>query len=131
MVQAPRGIRNNNPGNIRHGQDWQGMAPEQTDRDFVQFITPEMGIRALAKVLATYESRGLRTVRTIISRWAPPEENDTESYIAAVSKEVGVNPDTPLESALHLPRLMQAIIRHENGQQPYTDDQIAKGIALA
>lgn len=130
-AMVPRGIRNNNPGNIRHGADWRGMRAEQTDPAFVQFETPEYGIRALARVLRTYENRGLRTIRQIISRWAPPEENDTEAYIQAVAKAVGVTPNQPLETVVHLPKLIMAIIAHENGRMPYTDEQIARGIGMA
>ena len=32
---ATRGIRNHNPGNLRRSADpWQGLAPEQTDKEF-------------------------------------------------------------------------------------------------
>ena len=130
MTDLPRGIRNHNPGNIRHGADWQGMAEQQTDSAFVQFKSPEWGIRAMVRILRTYESRGLQTVRQIIDRWAPPNENDTESYVQAVAKAVGVMPSELLTDA-HLPALLKAIIAHENGQQPYTDEQIQQGIDLA
>lgn len=130
MSDLPRGIRNNNPGNIRLGADWQGRAAEQTDAAFIQFKAPEWGVRAMVRILRTYENRGLKTVRQIIDRWAPPNENDTESYVQAVAKAVGVMPSEPLTHA-HLPALLKAIIAHENGQQPYTDEQIAEGIALA
>lgn len=131
MTGLPRGLRNANPGNIRHGSDWQGMRPVQTDPAFVQFLAPEWGIRALVRVLRTYEGRGLHSVRQIISRWAPPTENDTEAYITAVANEIGISPDVPIETRIHLPKLLTAIIRHENGQQPYSVETIAKGIALA
>ena len=85
-----RGIRNNNPLNIRHSADrWQGALPEQTDKSFVQFITMAYGYRAAWKVLESYWhhfhlSRQPYTPSTIISRWAPPTENDTRSYIRTV-----------------------------------------------
>ncbi|MFI3272941.1 MAG: structural protein, partial [Pseudomonadota bacterium] len=53
----PRGIRNHNPGNIRHGDDWQGLRDTQTDKNFCQFVSPEFGIRALARVLMNYEKK--------------------------------------------------------------------------
>jgi len=67
-------VRNNNPANIRRGSTkWQGESAVQTDAAFVQFITPEYGIRALSKVLDTYASKyGLNTVSGIINRFAPP-----------------------------------------------------------
>jgi hypothetical protein len=131
--KATRGIRNNNPGNIRKsGAKWQGMRDVQDDPDFVQFIAPEWGIRALARTLSTYyNTHGLRTVRAIISRWAPPNENNTDAYVRAVSSAVGKSADAPLALSTDLPALVKAIIRHENGINPYSDDTIAKGIALA
>ncbi len=57
MNQRPRGIRNNNPGNIRHGENWQGLNPNSRSIDaaFCVFNTPVAGIRALAKVLINYK----------------------------------------------------------------------------
>lgn len=119
-TNLPRGIRNNNPGNIRIGQKWQGLVTkyEQTDPSFDQFIDPTWGIRALAALLVNYQDKyKLNTVRAIIDRWAPPNENDTTSYINLVAKAVQVRPDQPLD--LHryetLRPLVEAIIRHENG----------------
>lgn len=129
-----RGVRNNNPGNIRHGDAWQGMRPEQTDRDFVQFTTPEFGIRALAKTLLSYQAKhGLRTVAQIVARWAPPSENDTAAYIKAVAGAVRVRPDDPLvltDRAVMLP-LVRAIIGRENGYSPYTAQEMDAGLRMA
>lgn len=133
--KLPRGIRNNNPGNIRRGNDeWKGASSWQTDKDFVTFDAPEFGIRALAKILLNYQFKHHRnTVREIIARWAPPKENDTLAYIVSVSRETGFSEDTPLNLSRYeyLMPLVVAIIRHENGQQPYTMDAIDKGILLA
>jgi len=87
-MSAPRGIRNHNPGNIRRSADpWQGLAKDQNDDAFFQFAEPKWGIRALARVLISYQDRhGLRTVRGIVSRWAPPVENKTSSYIDHVAR---------------------------------------------
>ena len=128
----PRGIRNNNPGNIRKGNDWQGERSRQTDREFEQFSTPEYGIRALAKILLAYERKhGLNTVRTLITRWAPPNENNTDAYANAVAGSLGVDADTPINVAEHLQGLVSAIIRHENGQQPYSAETLALGVKMA
>ncbi len=128
-----RGIRNNNPGNIRHGTSrWQGMSAAQPDTEYVTFDSPLYGIRAMAKLLTNYESRyGLDTIRGIITRWAPPIENITASYIDNVSRIVGVLPDQKIDVGERMAPLIKAIIQHENGQQPYTDEQINQGIALA
>lgn len=134
-MSVPRGIRNHNPGNIRRSADpWQGLAKDQNDDAFFQFAEPKWGIRALARVLISYQDRhGLRTVRAIISRWAPPVENKTSSYIDHVAHRLGVGADDPLD--IHdyrvLRGLVEAIIAHENGQQPYTDAQIDAGLVLA
>ena len=129
-----RGVRNNNPGNIRHGDPWQGMRPEQTDSDFVQFISPEYGIRALVKTLLSYQRQyGLRTIAQIIARWAPPSENNTAAYITAVAGAVRVRPDDPLvltDRAVMLP-LVRAIIAHENGYSPYTAQEMDAGLRMA
>ena len=130
---TPRGIRNNNPGNIRHSaSQWQGMAAQQTDPAFVQFVSPEYGIRALAKLLANYYTRdGLNTVRLLINKYAPSNENNTEAYSQAVARALGVTPDTVISVPQHLNALVEAIIQHENGQQPYQLAQITTGVAMA
>jgi len=128
-----RGIRNNNPGNIRHGAaQWDGMREAQTDGAFVQFISPVFGLRALAKLLFNYERLySLNTVRGIISRWAPDSENNTEQYIFIVSNALGVHPDGPLDMKTVMPDLVAAIIKHENGTQPYSVAMIKDGIGRA
>ena len=129
-----RGERNNNPGNIEKGSAWQGLAETQTDSRFAQFVSPEYGIRALAKVLLTYyRNYQLNTVRAIISRWAPTNENDTNSYINTVSRSMGVGPDQRLwlENENTLLKLASAIIHHENGRDIYTTDTILAGVQMA
>lgn len=127
-----RGIRNNNPGNIRRdGTAWQGMAVNQTDPDFVQFVSPEYGIRAIAVILNTYMvQHGLYTISGIIGRWAPPSENDTQAYISDVSNSMGVDANQILDSS-DIPGLVSAIIKHENGIDPYSAAEINSGVALA
>lgn len=134
LTSGTRGIRNNNPGNIRlsKGTVWQGQVPpsEQTDTAFVQFTDALYGIRAMARILRNYFARGVSSVRAIVSTWAPSNENDTESYIAAVSNALGVSPETTL-STNQLPQLIAAIIKHENGKQPYPADVINRGISMS
>jgi hypothetical protein len=129
---TPRGIRNNNPGNIRHGAKWQGLAEVQKDKDFCTFKSPEYGIRALARVLKTYKSRyGLNTVEGIINRYAPQNENDTSAYIKHIVKELDISPSDEIElTDDELIVLIKAIIKHENGTQPYSTDVIRDGILL-
>ena len=127
-----RGVRNNNPGNIRKSGDvWEGTAQEQADDEFVSFESPEMGIRAMAKVIGTYaEKYEANTIETIIARWAPPEENDTEAYIESVTKQTKMERDKKVSDA-KLPSLIKAIIKHENGSVPYSDKVILEGIDRA
>jgi len=128
-----RGIRNNNPGNIRlSNTTWQGQVPaaQQTDDSFIQFISPEYGIRAIAKIMDSYAARGLNTVQSIINTWAPPTENDTNAYVQAVANSMNVDPNAVL-SATDYPALIVAIVEHENGSQPYSTAQIDTGISMA
>lgn len=116
-----RGIRNNNPGNIRHKDAWDGMADIQGDDSFVTFISPVWGIRAMIKVLLTYSRKyKLDTVRGIISRWAPPSENDTDEYIQFVCDRMDVcNIDRLNMTAPHiLIGLAKAITIFENDPAP-------------
>ena len=129
----PRGIRNNNPGNIRHGSSqWAGMSTRQGDDAFVQFDTPEDGIQALTELADTYYTRhGLHTVAGFINRWAPPSDNnDTRAYIRAVEKSIG-SPTWSIHDSQSTLRLLKAIIRHENGKQPYSDATLLRGMAQA
>lgn len=136
MSKPTRGIRNNNPGNIdRNATKWQGMAVDQsTDPRFIVFKDAKWGIRAIARLLMTYQDRyKLHTVRGLINRWAPPVENDTGSYVSAVAKAVGVGPDAVIDvdSADVMLPLVKAIITHENGSNPYSDAVVMEGLHLA
>ena len=133
--QLPRGIRNNNPGNIRHGANWLGLNPNgrNIDSAFCVFESPVLGIRALAKVLINYKKiHGLNTVRQIVSRYAPPNENQTAAYIQTVAKQLEVYPDTKIDIEKRgvLTVFIKAVIRMENCIQPYSDETIQKGIDL-
>ena len=130
---STRGLRNNNPGNIRHGDQWQGMAKHQPDPEFITFITPAYGIRAMARLIKNYQRLyGLESIEAIIYRWAPETENNTESYVKAVAarmqyprwKSLDLNDPEVMHS------LISAIIHHENGAQPYTTE-ISHGVMLA
>ena len=74
------------------------MAKAQTDRAFVQFESLEWGWRAAFKLLTRtyYHNYRLYTIRMIIQRWAPPQENNTEAYIQNVSRLSGIGPDEPI-----------------------------------
>lgn len=93
----PRGIRNNNPLNIRHGSKWQGLRPEQTDKCFCQFVSMEYGLRAAFRLLRNYISgwggtrKPCKNIHDIVSRWAPESENNTRAYIDFVCKHTQID----------------------------------------
>lgn len=133
--QLPRDIRNNNPGNIRRNNiQWEGMQAVQNDRDFVQFKSPEYGFRAMARILRTYESRGIVTVRDIINTYAPTEENNTENYINFVAQNLNSSSDAEINLNTRLFDLIKSMTIFENGMlyaNFYDDSTISEGISLA
>ena len=78
----------NNPGNLR---------PMGASTGFQQFATPEEGISAADKNLKAYGDKGINTLRGVISRWAPPSENNTNTYIDTVAKRIGLDPDQKID----------------------------------
>lgn len=128
---ATRGIRNNNIGNIRVSKDqWEGATGD--DGSFVTFDTPDSGVRALAKNLMSYGRQGYDSIEKIINRWAPPSENDTQSYIDSVVAATGIpatqsidltNPDV-------LASLSEAIGYHETGSR-YDPEVYKLGVSRA
>lgn len=131
-----QGVRNNNPGNIRKSKDvWVGQTGN--DGAFVTFATPAHGIRATGRNLLSYARQGYVTPEQIITRWAPPEDdNDTEGYIKFVSEYLNVPRDTRLDltDLNTLTRLSMAIMIKENGQSEFdkiAGDDISNGIQAA
>ncbi|MGM7764832.1 lytic transglycosylase domain-containing protein [Yersinia enterocolitica] len=126
----PRGIRNNNPGNINYvGQD--GASLERPGGRFAKFDTAYDGLKAMARQLMRYftgktTGKPLQTLTDIISTWAPGSENNTEAYIAQLSKMLNVHPDAVLnlENPQVMSALMGGIIHHENGRNPYSSELI-------
>ncbi|EOI6865274.1 hypothetical protein ACMVR0_001321 [Yersinia enterocolitica] len=123
--QDALGVRNNNPGNLR-------VAPNATGKNggFSTFANPQEGIAALSRQLQLYGDRGNNTLSGILHTYAPSTENNTQSYVNAISGATGANPYERLD--LHSPevlkKLVTAIIGHENGYQPYSSDDIDNGI---
>jgi len=133
---APRGLRNNNPGNIKHSNNkWQGASRDQSDPTFVKFDKPVDGLRAMGRVLINYnKNSGIKTLEGIIKRWAPPQDNnDTESYIKSVSQRSGVSRKAKIDfsSTDVLAKIMDAMIVHENGENPHPIALIKQGIEKA
>lgn len=93
MTKQARGIRNNNPGNIRNSErnDWKGEVSkaDKKDQAFEEFETMSDGVRAMMRLLQKYQrSYNLHTVKDIVERWAPRNENDTAAYVRTVCKEM-------------------------------------------
>ncbi len=135
---TPRGIRNCNPLNIRRSKDqWKGMAETQNDRAFVQFKTMEWGWRAAFQLLTRtyYHKYRLYTIRGIVSRWAPPTENNTRAYIDTVSRLTAIDPDEPLGIPSVRPArwlmLAAAMAIQENGTQALDYFSMLRGWELS
>tara|TARA_R100001480_G_scaffold38852_2_gene51688 strand:+ start:416 stop:1081 length:666 start_codon:yes stop_codon:yes gene_type:complete len=137
-----RGIRNNNPGNVeRNSTPWQGMCEVQTaDSRFCVFESPKFGIRAIARILITYFDKRraangtpIDTVGELVARWAPKTENPTESYADFIRDGLGVNVGQQINILDYktMRVVVEAIIRFENGSQPYDKATIDAGLRLA
>jgi hypothetical protein len=132
--RVARGIRNNNPGNIRIGINWLGRVVPGKDLSFVEFRTMPFGVRALYIDLINKHKSGLNTIQKVIYKYAPPSENLTDAYVAAVAQSMGI-PATQVFSptAKNLTAFVKAIVKHENGKdgQMVTASDYAAGLALA
>lgn len=129
--RTPRGIRNNNPTNIEYNpaNDWLGQVG--SDGRYVIFSAPVYGIRAAARILDSYRARGVETVRDIVTTWAPPSDNNpTGAYVATVAAIIGRDPGDAIDRRDY-PDFIAALIYFENGEQPYSDELIREGVALA
>lgn len=132
FIKNPRGLRNNNPGNIRHGNDWKGEKVGD-DKAFETFTSVEYGIRAIYKLLQTYSDKyNAKSIHDAITRFAPASENNTNGYInhvydymLAAAKESDKtillrdkhNTNVHQGNLIHL--FVAGIILHENGFQPF------------
>lgn len=123
-IGVTKGLRNHNPGNLRYvaSIQWTGQVGDD-GTGYAVFDSDEHGVRALGHQLQTYLNRGVDSVTSIISTYAPSNENDTAAYIADVAQRLGVDPNQSLDTSA-LPQLTAAIIRHENGTEPFSLDDI-------
>lgn len=125
----PRGLGNNNPGNIRiNGDKFQGEVIPSRDKEFKQFESMAYGYRAIFKILRNYRiNYKLDTIRKMIHRWAPENENNTNSYINVVSDRSGIPADDPIDtnSKEQMTRIVAAMSYVENGTEADMNDVIA------
>lgn len=132
---VPRGLRNNNPLNIRIGNNWLGeRAPKDcTDPEFEQFVAMVYGLRAAFCIIRRYIRHYHRgTIRQIITSWAPAHENNTERYVQQVVQFTGIDPDAQIlyEDKPTMCALVQAMGRVEVGQKlPLADLEKAYDLA--
>lgn len=131
--QAPRGIRNNNPLNIRIGNTWLGEVPDPTDSEFEQFVSVFYGLRAGFIILRRYIRRyGRNTVSKIVRAWAPSTENNCESYIKIVCHRTNIDSEKPIlyEDQKTMCALVSAMCVVECGQT-IPSDVIEKAYKMA
>lgn len=129
----PRGIRNNNPLNIRIGNTWLGERPNPTDPAFEEFVTMEYGLRAAFLILRRYIRRYKKnTITSIVSTWAPSSENNTLKYIDRVAALTKIDPTTPIDydDRETMCKLVAAMAQVECGQ-PIDDATIIKAYQMA
>lgn len=115
----PRGIRNNNPLNIRIGNVWLGEVSNPTDPNFEQFISMVYGVRAGFVLIRRYIRHYHRTtIPQVIAAWAPSSENNTTKYIDMVCQVSGIDRDAQLkyEDEEQMFALVDAMILVECGQ---------------
>lgn len=136
-----RSVRNNNPMNLRVGQPWLGLCPpdemteeQKEEQTFCVFKSPDYGFRAGALTLLTYFRKyKLKSVYSIISRFAPANENDTQAYVSDVSDKLGVLSSVPInvEDLGTLTELCKAIAVHEGGAWLFDNVDLASGVSMA
>ena len=142
MQPTIRAVRNNNPGNLNAGDHWRGLlsrsqmtAQQLAEPRFAVFGAPRWGFHAMAVILLNYTRlHNLRTVRQIITRWAPPSDhNPTAAYVKNVCDGMGVEPDKEID--LHDPVVMaslcKAISTQECGGWFFSTTDLMAGISLA
>ncbi len=126
LSNAPRGIRNNNPGNLIYTSiQWNGKVPKEQNKDrrFEMFLSPVYGVRAMIKDLKNDISKGKNTVPALIEEYAPRFENNTEAYINTVCKDLKVDKTArllPTKNTLRL--LVFSIAKVENGGNYISND---------
>lgn len=133
-MKISRGLRNNNPLNIRRNRTkWKGLAEKQHDSAFFCFSDIAWGYRAAFITLRNYRKRhGIKTLAGWISRWAPPVENDTAAYVRFVSEKCSLAPDSEpdVDNEKQMCSIVAAMSQMENGV-PANLESVKKGWELA
>ena len=148
-MSLARGLKNKNPLNMRYNINipWQGQVG-QDGNGYAVFDTMENGLRAAARDIRNLQKNSnVKTIRDLITKWAPPkgnfkdasgavktETNPTDNYIAYVSRQLNVNPDSPVDwvnNDVILSRIITAMVQNENGVNPIPGDSIMAAIQRA
>nr|WP_257214479.1 virion protein [Vibrio coralliilyticus] len=135
-ASLPRGVRNNNPLNIRESEgdrtEWKGESALDIDKSFEEFTHPVYGFRAAARILRSYERQGYKTLTQMIHRFAPPSENETDLYVKHVSQwsGIGANQLVDVNNQEQLAKLLHAMSRKEVGNY-YGINMAREGVAMA
>lgn len=132
MSTLPRGLRNNNPGNIRDSTiNWLGETGQNLDTSFEEFKTIADGYRAMFVLLSSYIKKGVDTIPAIIAKWAPPTENNTENYISFVVNKTKIPRNQVLTNydGELIVKIVAAISEKENGVAANMSD-VEKGFSL-
>ncbi len=128
----PRGIRNNNPGNLVYvGQT--GASKEANGR-FATFASAQEGLNALAAQLRRYGQRGLNSIQSIVNTYAPASENNTGAYANYLAEKMGIDTNTQFDvnsDPAALAALIRGIVEYENGRNPYSNDMINQAAGMA
>ena len=132
-----RAERNNNPGNLEYSpnNDWVGKLSrdKSIEKRFERFQTAAHGVRALAVLLQNYGKSGINSIEGIVSKFAPKNENNTQAYIAALSKRLGVGGSDQLDlsDSNTLAQLVRGISTHEAGSNYLSDQDVMSGLQMA
>lgn len=129
----PRGLRNNNPCNIRSADTFVWRGQDGRDEDgFAVFEAPCWGVRAAAILWLNYHIyHGCTCLRDYITRWAPPSGNDTEAYIHFMAQRLAVNPLEPLDIHARAEAILLNQSIYEQGRWCFTQSDLTRGITLA
>lgn len=134
MFDQPRnnalGLRNHNPVNLRAASNETGKVYAGKSGSFSRFGSDRDGLAAAARQLFLYGDNGKHTVNDVIKTFAPSSENNVSAYVSDVSRDSGLKPGENID--LHSPdvlkRLLPAMIKHEQGTQPFSRSEIDTGI---
>ena len=145
---APLNVRNNNLGNIKNIQanEWVGQTNLGTDETFANFETPQLGVRALTKVVQA-NINATNTFEEYVNRYASePDEKDyyakngelmphLKNYGSVIAASQGINDvKENIPEDINMLEWIKATARAEGGSDAlsyFTDDIIKEGIELA